>query len=343
MPRTWRLRGFGAILLALALAASACGGTAAAPSATATAKPQPFALKVSYSNVIADELPLWATKEGGFFDQQGLDVGDLQLIASSQGVAALLSGKIDIAQIGGSETLSANAEAGGDGPLVVFAQLAGVYPFVLEVAPDIKSASDLKGKKVGVSAIGSSSDIATRVALKGLGLSDTDVTILAVGSAQQRIAAVQSGAIQAGVAQPPDSLQLESKGFHVLYDLATQKLPSANTSVVTTRTFMAAHRDVLQRYVDALILGTQKLKADKAFGISVLKKYLKLSDETALGATYDFYAVKVATVQPFVRPDMFKDAQTQLGAKNEKVKAYDVTKMLDTSLVQNAIDRGLGK
>jgi len=248
---------------------------------------------------------------------------------------------VQVAQVGGSEVLSANAE-GGD--LVVVAQLAGVYPFVLEVAAKITSIADLKGKKIGVSSVGSSSDIATRAALKKLGLDpDKDVTIVPVGSAAQRTAAMLSGAIDAGVSQPPDSLAVEKAGFHVLYDLASQKLPSANTSVVVTRTFLTANKAVVQRYVDSLVQGIKKLKADRQFGIDVLKKYFKSTDDVAMAATYDFYAQLVTATQPFPKPEMFADAQTILGAKSDKVKSYDVTRMLDTSFVQSAVDRGLDK
>jgi len=310
-------------------------------SAAPAPKPAPFKLVVSYSNIIGDELPLWCTKEGGFFDQNALDIGDLQNIASAQGVPAVISNNVQIAQVGGSEVLSANAE-GGD--LVVVAQLAGVYPFVLEVAAPIKTISDLKGKKVGVSSIGSSSDIATRAALTKMGLDPSkDVVIVPVGSAAQRTAAMLSGAIDAGVSQPPDSLAVEAKGFHVIYDLASQKLPSANTSVVVTRTFLNANRAVVQRYVDSLVQGIKKMKAERQFGIDVLKKYFKSTDDTAMAATYDFYAQLVTSTQPLPKPEMFADAQTILGAKSDKVKNYDVTRMLDTTFVQSAIDRGLDK
>jgi NitT/TauT family transport system substrate-binding protein len=341
-----------ALWIAALVVAGACGGSAVAPSpsptvgassasATPTPKPSPFKLVVSYSNIIGDELPLWCTKEGGFFDQNALDIGDLQNIASAQGVPALISNNVQIAQVGGSEVLSVNAE-GGD--LVVVAQLAGVYPFVLEVAAPIKTIADLKGKKIGVSSVGSSSDIATRAALKKMGLDpDKDVVILAVGSAAQRTAAMLAGSIDAGVSQPPDSLAVEAKGFHVLYDLASQKLPSANTSVVVTRTFLNASKPVVQRYVDSLVQGIRKMKADRQFGIDVLKKYFKSTDDVAMAATYDFYAQLVTATQPFPKPEMFADAQTILGAKSDKVKNYDVTKMLDTTFVQSAIDRGLDK
>jgi ABC-type nitrate/sulfonate/bicarbonate transport system substrate-binding protein len=331
--------------LVLALIA-ACGAPAAtAPSgsagASATLAPAPpVHLEVSYSNIIGDELPLWATKDGGFFEKNNLDV-NLSNIASAQGVPAVLAGQITFAQVGGSETLSAVA---GGADLVVIAQLAGVYPFVLEVAGDIKSVADLKGKKIGVSSVGSSSDIATRVALKKMGLDpDKDVSIVPVGSSQNRTAALLSGAIQGGVSQPPDSLALEAKGFHVLYDLASQHLPSANTSVVVRRSYIASNKDVVQRYVDSLVQGIKRLKSDRAFGITVLKKYFQSTDDNAMGATYDFYGQLVTASQPFPKPEMFADSQATLGATIPAVKNYDVTKMLDTSFVQSAVDRGLDK
>jgi NitT/TauT family transport system substrate-binding protein len=340
------------IAIVASVLAAACGGqsgtspspaaaTSAAAAATATPKPSPVSVKVSYSNIIGDELPLWATKEGGFFDQNFIDTGELQNIASAQGVPALIANQIQFAQVGGSEILSANA---GGADLVIVAQLAGVYPFVLEVAASIKSVADLKGRRVGVSSVGSSSDIATRAALKRMGLDpDKDVSILAVGSAAQRTAAMLAGSIDAGVSQPPDSLAVEAKGFHVLYDLASQKLPSANTSVVVTRQYLTQNKAVVQRYVDSLVLGIKKLKAERDFGITTLKKYFKSTDDAAMAATYDFYAKLVTANQPFPKPEMFADAQTILGASNAAVKSYDVTKMLDTSFVQSAVDRGLDK
>jgi len=334
--------------LAIVVLAAACGGNGqvSTPSASAggTLGPPAVHLEVSYSNVIGDELPLWATKGGGFFDKNGLDV-NLSNIASAQGVPAVLSGQVTFAQVGGSETLSANAQ-GAD--LVVVAQLAGVYPFVLEVEAGIKTVDDLRnfpGKaKIGVSQFGSSSDIATRVALKKIGVDpEKDVVITPTQSARERTAAMLNKSIQGGVSQPPDSLAVEAAGFHVLYDLASQKLPSANTSVVVRRSYIASNKDVVQRYVDSIVLGIKKLKADRAFGITVLKKYFNSTDEKAMGATYDFYAQLVTATQPFAKPEMFADAQTTLGATIPAVKNYDLTKMLDTTFVQSAVDRGLDK
>jgi len=335
---------------AVALIASfvvACGGAppvaapSAAPSTAATATKAPVVkLAVSFSNIISDELPLWIAKEGGYFDKNSLDV-ELSNIASTQGVAALLSGQVKFAQMGGSESLSAAAQ-GAD--VKVVGMIAGVYPFVLEVNASIKTIADLKGKKIGVSAVGSSSDIATRVALRKMGLdADKDVTISAVGSVQQRTAAMLTGAIDAGLAQPPDTIALEEKGYHVLYDLAAQKLPSANTAVVVQGSYLSQNKDVVQRYVDSLTQAIVRERNDKPFSLTVLQKYLKIDDQKALNAAYDFYSKSVVPLTPEVRTDHFADSVITLGATNEKVKTFDLAKLIDNSFVQDAVKRGLDK
>ncbi len=298
-------------------------------------------LSVSYSNVIASNLPEWFAREAGIFQKNGLDV-DLQLIeGGSRGVAALLSGQTQIAQLGGSEVLSAAAE-GGD--LVVLGTLVPLYPYLFYVPSSVNDISDLKGKKVGVVTVGGSYDIATRVAFKKLGLiPDRDVTLIATGSVTNVTAALLSGAIQGGMSQPPDSLALDARRFHPLFDLAKLQLPAANTTIATTRPYMASHRDVLQRYVDSIVEAIARARKDKTYAITVLQKYFKSEDSKAMSAAYDYYVGKVIPALPFPKPDQFADAVDQLGQKNAKVRNFEVAKILDESFVKSAEARGLAK
>jgi ABC-type nitrate/sulfonate/bicarbonate transport system substrate-binding protein len=179
--------------------------------------------------------------------------------------------------------------------------------------------------------------------LRKVGLdSESDVTIVPVGSLENRIAALTNGAIQGGVAQPPDQLALEDKGFHVVYDLAQQKLPAANTAVVVQRTWLNANRDVAQRYVDSLVEAIARNRSDKAFATQVIRKYLKIEDQRAAETTYDFFVGQVTPQYPVSRPEQFEDALAQLSAGNEKVRGFEVSRIFDTSLVQSAMDRKLG-
>jgi NitT/TauT family transport system substrate-binding protein len=313
-------------------------GAAAAPTTAAFNGP-PVALHVSYSNLIADNLPEWMALESGIFKQNGLDV-TLDNIASSTGIPALLSGQVQIAQLGGSETISA---AAGGGDLVIIGIIGGFYPFVFMAPASITTTDQLKGKKIGVSNIGSSSDIATRVMLTKVGLDpDSDVTIIAVGSLSNRMAALLNGAIDGGVAQPPDQLALEDKGFHVIYDLAAQKLPSVGTAVVVQRSWLNSNKDVAQRYIDSLVQAVAKSRADKETALTVLQKYLNTDDQRALGVTYDFFVGQVTPQYPLIKPEQFTDAIKYLSESNEKIKDFDLSKILDNSFAQSAFDRKVG-
>src|SRR5439155_1185621 len=172
---------------------------------------------------------------------------NLQLINSVTGMPALLSGQTQFADIGGSEALSA-ASAGSD--VVVLANLTPVAPYVFYSAPAIADASGLKGKKVGTTNPGGSADIATQLALKQLKLDPTgDVTIVNLGSVPNVTAGMLNGAVQASVAHPPESSQLTAKGFHPLLDLAKRRIPFATTTVVARKSYIAANKGVVQRYV----------------------------------------------------------------------------------------------
>ncbi|MDE3077001.1 MAG: ABC transporter substrate-binding protein [Chloroflexota bacterium] len=322
---------------------SASSSSAAGPSASASTSSAPASssastvaggkLVISFSNLSADQMQPWMAQEGGFFRKHGLDT-TVQLIESSQGVAALISGQTQFAAVGGSEVISAIA-SGAD--LVILATLAPVYPYKFEVNASIKDKADLRGKKIGVSRIGSSSDTATRLALRRYGLDpDKDVSILQVGSLSARTAAMLDGAIQAGLSQPPDTLTLESKGFHPLFDLASMGLAAANTVIVAKRTWVNDHHDVVQRFMAGLLEGSNRMLTDKPFAIGVMKKYLKQKDEQKLSVAYDYFTKEVLPAVPAPKVEQFKDLLPEVAKRNPKVKDLDVAKSLDPSFIDEA-------
>jgi NitT/TauT family transport system substrate-binding protein len=345
-------RGLAILVTVLAMVATACGGGAgpggaassspsqAAASPTASARTCCTKVTAAYSNISADDWIPWYAFEKGIFKDNGLDV-DLQSInGGAQTSAALLANQIQIGQFGGSEALSANA---GGADLVIVANLAPVYPYKLYAQKNITSVQGLKGKKIGVSNAGGSSDIATRAALKAAGLDpDKDVTIVAVGSHANRTAALLAGSIDAGVDDPPEDLELVKAGLTPLIDLAGQKLPAANTGVIMQRSFLNANKDTVQAYVDSLTIARVKMKADKAGATAVLGKYFKLDNQAALDAAYDFFMNEVTVPYLFPETGQFKDAVEILGKTNDKIKTVDIAKMLDRSFMQSAQDRKLG-
>ncbi len=352
------MRAFSAILVTLAFVMSACGGSTTAPApvaaataalpaktvaaatvAPATPAPAPAKLIVGFSEIYEGALPMWYAQSTGIFKKNGLEV-DLRYTASSTGVAALLANETQIFQGGGSEVLSAVV---GGADFVTFGNLVPVYPYVFMAAPGIKTIADLKGKVVGVSNPGSTSDIATRVGLAKEGLvPDKDVTVVAVGSSQNRTAALIAGSIQGGLDQPPGMVLLQDKGFHILFDMAAQKLPVVNNGLTAKRDWLNANRATVQKYVDSIVQAISALRTDRAGAYAVIQKELKVNDERTQKITYDF-AMTIFPAAPYARVEHFADSVKVLGEKNEKIRTFDVRKILDESLVKSAVDRGLAK
>jgi NitT/TauT family transport system substrate-binding protein len=351
-----RLAVIGAII---GILATACGGgtpaaTAAptvaasqAPTASAAPKDSPMAcckkVIAAYSNVSADDWVMWYAFEKGIFKERGLEV-DMQAISGgAQTSAALLANQIQIAQFGGSEAMSANA---GGADLVLVGNMAPVYPYILYAQKAITTIAGLKGKKVGVSNKGGSSDIATRAALKANGLDpDKDVQIVAVGSHANRTAALLNGSIDAGVDDPPEDQELVKAGLNPLIDIAAQKLPAANTGIIVQRSYLSANKDIVQAYVDATVIARARMAKDKEGSISVIQKYFKITETESPTHAYNFFvagANPVTPSYPFPAVEQFKDAIAILGADNDKIKAYDPSKMIDTSFVKSAQERKLG-
>ncbi len=322
-------------LVVAALGAAACGGTSS-PSQQGQVK-----LTVGYSNISVDFLAPWVAKEAGIFEKNGLDV-DLELVSGgTRTMTALLSGQMQITQQGGAEALTA---AAGGADVVVMGTLAPVYPYKFMVQASIKTPADLKGKKVGISSVGGSSDIATRVALPKVGLDPVkDVQIVSVASHANRTAALLSGQLAGAVDDPPDSVELERRGLHALFDLAALKLTAANTVIASRRSWVDSHRDTMQRYVDSIVQAIARAKKDKPFTVGVMKKYFQSTDQEAMSIAYDFFMTEITPSLPYPKVEQFADAQRFLGALNQRVHDFQVSKLIDDSFMKSAAQRGLDK
>ncbi|HVA25255.1 MAG TPA: ABC transporter substrate-binding protein [Chloroflexota bacterium] len=332
-------------------AAASAAGKPAAASASAATKPAASAsaaasaasigqLTVSYGNVSGDSVPLWVAADEGIFKKNGLDVKPLLVKGGTESMAALLSNNAQLSEGGGAEAAGATVN-GAD--IVVIMTGTPVYPYKLYVPADIKTAADLKGKRIDVTNFASSVDVATRVGLKKLGLSVGDVTLVTMGTHTVGTAALLSGNIQGRMDNMPGAVKLEASGYHGLLDLAAEKLPAANTGINVQRAWLNAHRDVAQKFIDSMIQATVQVKKDKAGTIAVMKKEFKSQDTDAMTKTYDFFANEVFATQPFPKPDAFADIKQYLSDKQPKIKNLNLNTLLDPSLVQSAVDRGVDK
>lgn len=327
-----------------ALGCRSSAGTSGGSAPTTSATVQPVKLTVSWTG-IAQEGALYSAIDQGILKRNGIDVNLIQ-IPGTNAIAALVSGQVQVAGAGGGEALAA-AAAGSDVAVVIVQ--TPVFTGDLYVTPDIKTPMDLKGKKVGISLPGGTSDQTLRLALQHYGLApDKDVTFVSTGSIENQAAALLSGAIQGTNITPgPNSVKLEAAGIKPLVNFATMGLPpAAIVMVAMKRSFITSQRDVAQRYVDSMVQGTVAFRRNRQLGLKQVSTILKSDDQTGVAAAYDY--VNTDVIMPLdttPKPELFKPLQDTLcnSRKIESACNYDLSRLVDQSLIQSSIKRGLAK
>jgi ABC-type nitrate/sulfonate/bicarbonate transport system substrate-binding protein len=156
--------------------------------------------------------PAHLTREKGFYRAEGLDV-DFVLMKPQLALQALITG-----DVGYTTALGSTLRAAIRGlPLRVVMTIADKPLFALVARTGINSVEELKGKLIGISSFGASSDTLGRAILRRYRLDPSrDVKILALGGGTNRVVAMRTGAIDAALIEAPYNVLLEREGFHKL-------------------------------------------------------------------------------------------------------------------------------
>lgn len=262
---------------ALAAIALVCSGLSA-PAQPLT----PF--RVGISDAVNTVLPVWMAQEGGFYAANGLKVEIINMGGGSRGAKELQAGKIDLMRVGMSSVVQAN-RVGGD--LRLIASMSNVIRFVVAVAPGVKTAADLKGGIVGVSSFGSESDSTVTLALERFGMTRADVTVREYGGGSKRLAAVRAGDIKATAINEPTTSQAREQGVTILLDLAAEKIPWLFSGVVVRRGDLKDRRELMKRFLRAVIEGNYLALTDSARAKTALTRELKVKNPRIIDISYD--------------------------------------------------------
>ena len=282
-------------------------------------------LSSAYGALGGTFLPMWVTQDAGLFKKYGLDVDLVFVTGGSIAVTALASGQTSIVGAGASMVPLA-----GSGADIVFIADMVDMPYFLVARSEIKSKDDLRGKRVGISRFGSSSDFATRTALQEMGLvPDKDVAILQIGAVPDRFAAMDANIVQATVLTPPINLVAKKRGFSILLNVASLGLKIPDSGLVATRSYIHSSREIVRRYLMAYLEGIKVMKSNPALSMKSLSRYTRVTDTQSLEEAYKFYAgavlerpyVDIPSVQKVI--DFYKKSRPAM----EKLKAEQIVDM----------------
>ena len=245
-------------------------------------------IRVGVPSVGMGNIIIFVTKEAKLFEKYGLDAEVITVMGSGIGSKALISGNLDIIPIATPTVIAADL-AGADMTILAHTMPAVVH--ALMVRPEIKRPEDLKGKKIGVSSLGSLTDFLVRSIAKKKGLNpDRDITLITTGGSDtERVMALKAGAVDATAVSHPGYGLAQRMGYSMLWDSA-KELDYPWMEITTRRAAIKNDWDLIMRYMKAHLEGIALFKRDRNFGIKVIKKTLKMNDDELVNESYDIFS-----------------------------------------------------
>ena len=211
------------------------------------------------------ELPFRVALARGFFKAQGLEIQPNFVRGGPMALAALSSGDVNFAEIGGAQAVMRSRARGLE--VSIIASIANATTFQLIGGRAARSLEDLKGKIIGITGAGAFSDFAMRTFLRVKGIDpDKDVTLRAVGGGSGRISALEKGIIAAAPFSPEDTVRLLRLGYPMIANMG-DSLNIPQSIVVTRNDVLVKTPDTAKRFLKALLLGMQHAKSNKADAI----------------------------------------------------------------------------
>lgn len=223
--------------------------------------------------------PLLYGIDRGFYRAEGIDLLYLS-IRADLGIKALLAGEVDYIYSAGT---AVRAAVRGVPVKALSFDFYKVFHSLM-ARPEIKSAADLRGKKVAVSSFGATADLSARVALRAIGIDPVkDVTILALGPDAIRYAALQSGAVQASIMPLPWNVRMKKEGYRELF-YAGKVFHQPLTGLMTTTDKIEKNPDQVRRTLRAFVRSSKALRDEKKEFLAFVEKKLNVAPDVAAEA-----------------------------------------------------------
>jgi NitT/TauT family transport system substrate-binding protein len=267
----------------------------------------------------------WIAEEAGLYRKYDLDFQLVYISSAPLVTAALLGGDAQVAISGGEAIIRAHAQGATD--LVFIASAKNTLTHSILAKPEIKRPEDLKGKKLGVSRLGSNSHYFVIQALRKSGMEPTEVTFIQTGGQVENLAALFSGAVDAAtMTGPSGGTRAAAQGFRYVVYGPDLHIPFAAATLITRRTVINSRAPVIEKFVRVTAEAMKILFLDKELTYKVLAKQLRINDRKLLDAAYD-EEIKVLEPRLEFKTEAFQaiiDETAKVDARAKKIKPQDL-------------------
>jgi len=246
---------------------------------------------IGYANFSPTYAPVWIAKEMGFFDKHNLNADIIFVRGGAMGTQALVGRSFDFIVAGGVAAVEAALSGAA---IVVVAVPSNRMDQVFVARKEITDPGQLKGKKIAVNSLVGSAILAFKIMLQALGIDpEKEVTYVTSGDPATRLAALQSGLVDATGLSPPFTLTAKRAGFNVFDNipvLDTLEYPSA--SLIVRQESVRKDAVPIDKATRSIIEAVHFFKTHKSESRRILQKYLRLQNPDELEEAYVVLAAR---------------------------------------------------
>ena len=296
-------------------------------------------IAAGYSAISATQTGFYIAKDAKLFEKHDLFVDPVYVPGGSRMAQAIIAGEFPLALAGGN-IVNVNL-AGGD--IVIIGGVVNVPSFYLFVQPAVKRNEDLKGKAIGITRYGASTDVSLRAYLKKYGLEpDRDVKIIQMGGQPEIVAGMQAGVVQGGILTSPADFRAKKSGFVMLANFAKEGIDYPTTSLVSTRSTIKKDRETVKRFLMAYSEAVDRLFRDKELAMKIIGKWTRTQDREILESSYE-YATNFIERPPKLPFKATENILASMAETDPRAKDHKAEEFLDPSIYNELEKSGFFK
>jgi NitT/TauT family transport system substrate-binding protein len=250
-------------------------------------------IRIAYSSVNPHALLVSLAEKRGLYAKYGLSSVVVYIPGGTTVVQTMVSGDVDLGQLTGAPGVAANLR-GAD--ILYIAMTDDTMGYQLATRRDIKTAAELKGKRLGISRFASSSDFGTRTLLKRLGVDPKDTTILQIGNETERLAALRSGSIDGSVFNAPFGAVAQKFNFNVLADAGALGIPYFNTGMCGSAKLLLKNEGRILNFLRAYLEAIKIFKTEPEYTLKALAQFSRVNDQELLKEAYEYNKNRIPDV-----------------------------------------------
>lgn len=236
----------------------------------------------------------WVADDMGMFKKYDLDFEFVYIPSSSTATAALLGGNVEVGLLGGIGVV--NAFVNGATDLVLIGSIKNFMTQSILAKPEITKLQELKGKKIGVTRIGSNTHYFSVQAFRRAGMNpEKDVLFIQTGGDTETLGALFTGRIDAASLLPPADAKAIAQGFRYVVYGPDQAIPFAASTITTRRSILTKKPQVIARFMRAMAEASRAMHRDKELVLRVMQKKLGIKERSILEPGY---ATEIKVMEP---------------------------------------------